>query len=367
MNKCYDIGSLQAYIDGELDIKERKDLENHIVQCRKCSDALNELIEVDNFVFTKIGSYKEYIEENSNLNIKPNINKQETNKKKGVSCFMIKYRKIAAVACACAVIAFGLTLQPVRAAIADALMIFRAESVKGINITLEDIEKIQQSIESKQPEIDMDKLGKIKMQGGETKVISPEDIDNLDLKVKLPLALADTRPQIRVNEPTSVDFTLNVENVNQTLKTFGAKSLLPKSIDQKSFNISFSSMVNIEYNIGDKFYNIMQTKSPEIKVPSDVNIDEIYNAVVDLPILPGNLQKQLKSIKDWKNTLYIPVFESNMKEVDINGSKGYIVSEQNNQRKFEHSSLIWLRDSVIYTMDANVGEEEILEIAKSMR
>jgi hypothetical protein len=158
-----------------------------------------------------------------------------------------------------------------------------------------------------------------------------------------------------------------VKNVNEIMKSYGASKLLPNDIDGKTFKIDFASMAAINYRINDKSIEIIQTKSPQVTVPEGVNVDEVYNAVVEMPIIPQNLQAQLKSIKDWKNTLYIPVVESKVTEVDINGAKGYIASDRSNSESTPHTQVIWYNKGVIYSVSGKIDSNEILNIAKSMR
>jgi hypothetical protein len=281
---------------------------------------------------------------------------------------MLKSKKVAAAACAVLLVTAGVTVEPVKAALSSALSIFRVENVKGITITLEDMQQIQQKLSSGQGEISLDKMGSIKMQGGERRTSSQEEVKNLtDFAVAFPSALKGTTPTINIVQPRTIDFTLNVDNVNQIMKSYGAAKLLPGSIDGKTFKVDFASIAAINYSISGKPIEIIQTKSPEITVPEGVNVDEVYNAVVDMPIIPQNLQAQLKSIKDWKNTIYIPVVESKATEVDINGAKGYMATDKSNSDSTPETQVIWYNKGVIYSVSGKVDSKEILSIARSMK
>lgn len=368
--KCPENDVLQAYIDGEIEIGNRKNIETHLADCDKCKSLLAALKENDNFVFERLRGYRQHYEEcNVPCSAQPSVKRQNINThNKGVFNHMLKYKKLVAVACATLLITACITVQPVKAAIASALSIFRVENVKGINITLADMQEIQKKLSSGQGEIDIDKMGSIKIQGGEKRTSSQEDVKNLpDIAVTFPSALSDVIPNITIVEPTSIDFALNAQNVNQIMKSFGATKLLPDNIDGKTFKADFSSQVTINYSINDKTIRITQTKAPQITVPEGVNVDEVYNAVVEMPILPDNLQSQLKSIKDWKNTVYIPVIESEMTEVDINGAKGYMTLKKSHLESTPQLGVIWYNEGVIYTISGIIDNDEILNIARSMR
>lgn len=372
--KCPDTGILQMYIDGELDIVLRKELESHLLTCQRCRSSVTGLKENDDFVFEKIKAYKQYNDVNVDTVFKPaNLPLPEDSNeavRKGVSYYMIKYKKLAAAACAVLVITSCVAIQPVRAAISSALSIFRVENVKGINITLADIREIQDKLSSKAPEINLDKIGRIKSTGGLQKQITLKEAKNItDFPVLFPSALSAQKPDISSIDSATMEFTLNVENMNEILKTFNAKRLLPEGIDGKTFNIGLSRTVTLHYSANGKTYNFIQTKSPSIEVPEGVNVDELRDCLVEFPLLPENLKTQIKSITDWKSTLYVPVVDGISESVDINGSQGYVALPPSDVQVNEkvNSSIVWYDKGTIYSIIGNMSKDEIIGLARSMR
>lgn len=281
---------------------------------------------------------------------------------------MLKNKKTIALICTAILAVAIINGQTVNAAISKTLSIFRAQDLKGVTVTLDDIQQIQSKLSSGQGEINLEKMGNIKVQGGQKKVSSKEDVKNItDVKVAFPSVLDGVVPSVNVVEPTAIEFTLNVENVNEIMKSYGATKILPANIDGKTFKIDFASQVTMNYSINNKSITIMETKSPEITVPDDVDIDAVYDAVVEMPIIPQRLQSQLKSMKDWKSTLYIPVIESEMTEVNINGTKGYMSKDYGNSEENSESAVIWYDKGIIYVVSGQVDSEELLKIAKSVK
>ncbi|WP_312355886.1 DUF4367 domain-containing protein [Aminipila sp.] len=281
---------------------------------------------------------------------------------------MLKNKKTTALICTAILAVAIINGQTVNAAISKTLSIFRAQDLKGVTVTLDDIQQIQSKLSSGQGEISLEKMGNIKVQGGQKKVSSKEDVKNItDVTVAFPSVLDGVVPSVNVVEPTAIEFTLKAENVNEIMKSYGATKLLPANIDGKTFKIDFASQVTMNYSINNKPITIMETKSPEITVPDDVDIDAVYDAVVEMPIIPQRLQSQLKSMKDWKNTLYIPVIESEMTEVNINGAKGYMSKDYGNSEENSESAVIWYDKGIIYVVSGQVDSEELLKIAKSVK
>ena len=281
---------------------------------------------------------------------------------------MLKNKKTIALICTAILAVAIINGQTVNAAISKTLSIFRAQDLKGVTVTIDDIQQIQSKLSSGQGEISLEKLGNIKVQGGQKKVSSKEDVKNItDVTVAFPSVLDGMVPSVNVVEPTAIEFTLKAENVNEIMKSYGATKLLPANIDGKTFKIDFTSQVTMNYSINNKSITIMETKSPEITVPDDVDIDVVYDAVVEMPIIPQRLQSQLKSMKDWKSTLYIPVIESEMTEVNINGAKGYMSKDYGNSEENSELAVIWYDKGIIYVVSGEVDSEELLKIAKSVK
>ena len=230
--KCPNIALLQSYIDCELEIDEKKKLEAHISVCSDCSASLAELRENDDFSFEKLSGYRQFFENGLETRQKPPAPVSEpvieTKQPKGVSYYMIKYKKSISAACAVLAMTLCVTIQPVRAAISNALMVFRVENVKGFSISLNDIQQIKNKLANHEAEIDMNKLGKVKSTGGSRKKITVQELEGLkDFKVLQPKSFSGTAPEVTTIEPASVEFTLNTSNVNNVLKSLGAAKPLP--------------------------------------------------------------------------------------------------------------------------------------------
>lgn len=371
---CPGEGMIQAYIDDELNTEEKNEVKRHIKECKDCSRLYDELASTNAFACESIRLYKkEFVDDRVEI-IRPF--KYESSSRtsfimKGVGSFMNRYKKVAVMTCIALVAVMCITVQPIRAAVSDFLSIFRVENVKGITVSLDDIKQIQGQIKSHSSEIDMKKMGKIKIEGGQKQWISYDKaVDIEDFRVIFPDEVKDKNFGISTIEPETMQFTLNIANVNDALKSLGAKKLLPDSLDGKTFKVSIPRQVNLQYNADGRYFNIIETKVPEISTEDNINADDIYNCLVELPVIPDDLQKQLKSIKDWKNTMYVPVVESKMQEIDINGCKGYVGDLQGlstGNSSALRNAVIWYKDGVFYGVESNTSRDDLIKFAESMR
>jgi hypothetical protein len=373
---CQDSGFIQEYIDCELNIEERKAFENHIKTCKNCFSKYEELKENDDFCFTKLNSYAKYIEEKFTFpHSEEKILKEKTyRKEKGVINMFNKYIKssVAALFIIMCVVIFS--VQPVRAAIFDMLSVFRAENVKGLSITAEDIENIATKINSQNVDIDIDKFGKITSEGGENKTVSLDEL-KADKDVKIVKVIKDfTIGDLRTVKDFSMSFKLNVPNINEFMKAYNAKTLLPKDIDGKTFTFKVPKQVYVNYTKGAQVYYVSQYKKPEILADSDSDIEKIRLALIDSPFLTKDLSNKLKAIKDWKSTLYIPVVGMDVEEIDFAGTKASLFTEDENAKNNKHyyekdikTALAWNDNDNIYVVWSYNDNNELLNFAKSLR
>ncbi|WML32858.1 DUF4367 domain-containing protein [Clostridium sp. OS1-26] len=360
--KCPNEGTIQSYIDEELNDVEMEEVKMHLFQCEKCKKIYEELNSTNIFSMGKLQDYKK---EFNIKHIKTGNMDIEVNNKKGVFKDMKKYKKIAAAACAAIVLTTCVTVKPIRAAVINGVSIFRAKDIKSVNISLDDVKKLEKALSEHKTDINIEKIGKVNYQGGEQKEVTIDEAKKeLPFAIVVPKSTSDNHMEnIILEKPSKLDFTLNVENVNQALKSLGGKKVFPKELDGKTFSVNMPGMLTIRYKdaANKKGISVTESKVPEIIAPAEANVDEIFNALSELSVLPPEMQKQLKSIKDWKSTLYIPNVGSHSEEINIDGMKGVGCFEKN------YSSILVLKDDVLFSINGNVTKNEAIEIVKSMR
>jgi hypothetical protein len=153
-------------------------------------------------------------------------------------------------------------------------------------------------------------------------------------------------------------------------------------------------MITLYYRGQDSSGNfaITQGKSPQLDVPDDVNVRELREAVLNLPILPPHLKSQLAGIDDWQHTMVIPNVEGSAREVQVNGAQGVFVThgpapqvkvkvEGNKgevqvnghegtvieEKTVSYGSLIWQKDGIVYAINGTLDLATALRIAESLR
>lgn len=385
---CYDEGTLQAYLDGELDELTSKNIEEHVKTCSTCRQKLEELKFINEFTANALKTSNIDLNEawmtfNEKLS-------RENNKRKGVVSLFTKYKKAIAAALIVAFIAASAFFPPLKNAEAKLLNIFRLNKMQVITITPDDMMQIQNQFYNKGiKNISLKDYGEIIKDGSqEGRQISPDELDKIEselgYKIKLP---ADENFEIKhayISKNEGLEFILKVDKINELIKTFGGTHLFPKELDRKPIIINFGRAIdmNLQKKGSEKdtvALNIV--KAPEIVVPEGVDVDKVIDALVNLPFLPENIKRQIAGVTDWKETLPIPLSTSDnteIKEITIRGNKGILIVEKSGPY---FVALGWSENGVMYNLtlwpnpagdkqDFVAKEEAIntlIQIANSMR
>ncbi|KHO61901.1 anti-sigma factor [Thermoanaerobacter sp. YS13] len=385
---CYDEGTLQAYLDGELDEITSKNIEEHVKTCSTCRQKLEELKFINEFTANALKTSNIDLNE-AWMAFNEKLGK-ENNKRKGVVYLFTKYKKAIAAALIVAFIGASAFFPPLKNAEAKLLNIFRLNKMQVITITPEDMTQIQNQFYDRGiKNISLKDYGEIIKDGSsEGRQISPDELDKvkseLGYEIKLP---ADENFEIKhayTSKIEGLEFILKVDKINDLIKTFGGTHLFPKELDRKPIIINFGKTLGMDLQKkgSEKVQVVLDiVKTPEIVVPEGVNVDKVIDALANLPFLPENIKRQIASVTDWKETLPIPMpMENNTetKEITIRGNKGILIVEKSGPY---FVTLGWTENGVMYNLTIwpnptgdnknSLTKEEaintLMQIANSMR
>jgi hypothetical protein len=379
---CYDDGDLRAYLDSELDRQKSWEMELHLAKCRECQEVLDELKMQDEMVSSTIEDYRHATRDfvsNKGVAWQRFLEKHEKGNKKrfwrGVDQLMRSYAKIAALAVAFILLAVLLSFGSVRSSIAGLLGIFRVNQIETVDVSPKDLAQIEQAMKNGGEDIDIRNFGKISVNGSEeTRIVSREEAQKAaDFSLKIPNGPVAQygAPTIRMQSAMDVKIALDVTKVNSLIGSLGGSKLLPAAMDGKTFTLNVPTMIRAEYPAADQAarpLTIGQARSPEIKVPDEVDVEEIRDALLDIQILPDQFRKKLAAVDDWQHTLLVPNIDGSTQKVVVNGNDGVFVSSPK-ERNWGGSSaaLIWLQDGVINVVEGGITLDDAMAIASLMK
>ncbi|KXG78562.1 hypothetical protein AN618_03180 [Fervidicola ferrireducens] len=370
---CYDDGILQAYLDGELDEREKEMVKTHLDTCAKCKKVLDELKDLDEFAKEKLA-----------IDFNPSMEFLKKRYKyfmirKGAENMIKKYGKAVAAFAGVLLVFSAVLVSPVRDAVADFLGVFRMSRIEAVKITPEDIEKIRQRLnESGVKEIDLEQFGKFKSIGGGFEEVKPEEVESAAEKVDF-----DFRPFgeldgyklafVGVEKPQKLEITPDVEGINRLIMAFGGEKTLPEEMDGKTFVIRTTgtvrqTFVSEEERANFKSFVITQVGAPEIQVPEGVDLNAVREAMLELPLLPENIRQQLSGIENWQATIPIPVDaeHSEVEDITVKGKPALLVKNRWGDNAFNYA-ILWTDNQTIFALDGSLPLEEMLKIAESLR
>lgn len=357
--KCPDEGVLLSYLEKQLGAAEMLAVEYHLASCRICQRRLQVLQDDLNFCRLEMEPWLQQEAEASvsgQYQVWEHIDRQR-NQYKGVEIIM-KLKKLTVAAVVVLTMVGLLSIPSVRAVADNMLQIFRVNQVSTVTLTPEDITHLQAALTQGNSEIDLEKFGQIKTLG-DPETRKAVSADQLPFQVKLP-AGQPAAPKFYVEDWPDAELSLNVDNVNELLKQLGSKDKLPSALAGKTFRLVLPEMVTADY--GD--FCLMQGNSPEIQAPSGIDINEIRQAVINLPIWTPAVRTQLMAIQDWQHTIVIPDDGSNrVKEVKVGGNNGVYIAGSS-----AGGQLMWQDSGRLMVLEVKTGgAEKAVQLAESLR
>ncbi len=376
---CYDTGDLQAYLDGEIELKAKTELEKHLLHCERCRVKLEQVRENQAFVVTRLAGYMHALARAEfdtgqawrRFNKKQLSGKKETSSiEKGVLSMLSRYRVTATAAVLMIALAITFSFGSVRSAASDLLTIFRVEKVKTVNLTQEDLSRIEKAFSEGAGEVEIENLGKLEFSGGDVSGIATleEACGAVDFELKLPSGLpGDYQLQeIYKHSGGRLDFTLDTIKTNQILQSLGSEKFLPEELNGKTFTVEAPAQVSAHYTgPGGQSISIWQGRSPELIAPGS-DVVAIREALLALPFLPESLHTQLAAINDWEHTFLIPNIGGSSQEVDVNGAQGVFITHTGGSNPEEQGSLIWQKAGVVYAVSGQMDLGQALQLAAGL-
>lgn len=183
---------------------------------------------------------------------------------------------------------------------------------------------------------------------------------------RLPAGFAGQAARYGVGDPTSSQYTLNVQVAKQYLALANQPELngLPwPAVDQLTFGLDVPASVAMAYGDQTKGFGIVQLGSPTLTVPSELDVNAFRAAALTLPGLPEDTVAQIRAVQNWDKTLIVPVpQDATTKNVSVDGAPGLLILDGQGRG----SLLIWQADDVMYAIGGHLTEGEALALAESM-
>ena len=174
----------------------------------------------------------------------------------------------------------------------------------------------------------------------------------------------DAAPQAFVTKAGSASYTLNVDEAKGIISRLNLPIYAFDSVTSPTltFGVDVPAAAILHYqNAAGENLVVGQMESPQLNIPSELNVNALREDILRFPALPADLAAQLRAVKDWKETLIIPIPEgATSEDVTVDGHAGLLIkSDQGN-------GVIWQADGKLYAVAGQVSADQVMATAKSM-
>ncbi|MGC5328669.1 anti-sigma factor family protein [Brevibacillus sp. SYSU BS000544] len=390
---CPDWGYLQAYIDGEIGREERKQIAIHLEQCAACRELMHELRRLEEWTEVAIHesmsapaadsiqidvdrawhAFQERISDHQN-DIQPFMKPVKRQQTKGRWISMKNtYTKWLSGAAAVALLAGSLAIPSVQVAASNFLTMFRMDKTELIRLSDNDLHEIRQWMEEGgDGGKELAGLGKMEMKDNKQETFKNEQAAR-KAGVDVPKAPKGYDvASVERNSDWRLTFELDTQKTNRFLKKLKSDVTFDDSLNGKEFSLTLPEQVRTYFEPteaeGGNHITFTKSEAPSLEAPKDVDLDQLRETILQLPFIPRNVQKQLASIGNWKETLPIPYVEGEGEEIQIDGVNGLFNSENN------YAYAIWQKDGKMYQLEAwgnsndkPIDQEAVMDLIEQLK
>lgn len=252
---------------------------------------------------------------------------------------------------------------------ADVLNTFRVQHFETIAIDENDLNGFRQALEEGAVgtrELDLRLYGEIRQSGGgSTRTVTAEEANRLAGK---PLKQLPGVESVDYMPRQELTFKLHPKAINKLIALLGGKTPFPDSVDDEPIVVKVPDSFRMTLPGKDgasSSKGFLQMASPSLDVPDEVDVEQVRQAVLGLPLLPDDLRAQLAAIGDWRTTLPVPTIAGeNLRTVAIAGNDAIVSTAGYNR------SVIWLQDGWMYMLSGTRAdyptEESLLKEAEGL-
>jgi hypothetical protein len=175
-------------------------------------------------------------------------------------------------------------------------------------------------------------------------------------------------PKVRFSPASETRLTFDRAKARAYFDSINRKDLsLPDRLHDATLVVALPPIVMLEYTASDNKPALMigQAREVQVGVEGGATLEEVRTFLLNMPDLPPDLVRQLRSIQDWTSTLPIPVPVDKMtwQETTIVGAPAYILNDNTGLG----SGVIWQRDGRIFGVAGPMKATDLRRVAESLK
>ncbi len=379
---CAEVGTLRAYLDGELSLERQGAVAAHLAACEACRGSLARLAEQA----AEVGDALACLAPGPQEAASPVAALQAWRARAAGPGIWERFRgglaamangflgrrwQVALAALAAALVVTAL-LTPVGSAVGELLSVFRAEKFAPISI-----DPAAASVGSV-GQVNPEEFGQFSVRTEPTftkiKNLSEAKVDFPVRQVtNVPAGLASA-PQVLYSTPGEAVFTFDLAKTKAALGKMGIALQLPAELDGATVRVYVPAGVEMVYSKADgtePALILLQGRSPTLELPAVLDTPQMRDLFFSLAGLPPELAEQLRAIAESRTTVPVPVIKGDdSREVTVDGTQGLLVTHRPavaGASAPEGSYIVWQKDGVLYALGGTVSEADLLAAAQSLK
>lgn len=280
--------------------------------------------------------------------------------------------KMAASIVAVAAISALLTVPAVRASAASFLALFRVVNFIALEVDPNRFKALgAQNFDLKQ--LIGQHVQEIQDPGPATPVVSVAQAGSLaGMEVREPAWLPDGSRiiEMSVTREGLARVTADATRLNQVMDALGITDLrAPERLDGQVMTVRVPPVVMVRYQHGGeggRTTRLFQARSPEVTMPTGVDIAALGEIGLRIAGLPGAEARQFARVIDWNSTMILPLppNSSSFKQVNIAGNPGIAVQYEDSS---DTTMILWSSGGRVFGLVSIQEMEQALAMANSVR
>ena len=245
------------------------------------------------------------------------------------------------------------------------LNLFRVQQVQTIQITQEFLDSL--------PEPDAELIHWVEEPSGDgegREVTLAEAEEALGFRLAQLSDLPDilqADPKVMITDAAEASFSIDLPVARNYIWALGGDgAILPDELEGAIFRITVPQVGMLFYaskDNPDQGVRLLQTTSPTLATPSEIDMDAIRTELLELSILSPELADQLRAVEDWEQTLLLPLVEGMSEEVNVGSATAVRFFGMDDEDRM----LVWVVRDRIHVLSTNVPDLNLADLAENVR
>ncbi len=184
--------------------------------------------------------------------------------------------------------------------------------------------------------------------------------------------------QVQVVSEGLVNFKADTSKLQAVLDALQIKDVqIPSKLDGAAISLHRYPIVVMNYSSARDPLNFVQSKSPEVTLPSGVDLAQVGEIGLRIVGMSAADAHAFAQRTDWHTTLLVPVpaNAASFREVSVRGTTGLLIttggtggaSMRFNDAPRQRSMLLWSEGDMVFSVEGGPAGPELVDFANSLK